>query len=662
MKFVQRALPWIFFTTLLLCFPACRSVPEGKPTGESFAGVTFQLEEQAHDGTYPVFHNQKGKVDANSDLLLTFRVPTPEEVGAASIEWERVQVFLAFVEELARTRAELNLAEVPLEDPEAVEDLRKRIEEHDERVSTMLMELEDKAAELGWTGDKFKNIMTGEFDGRKDAQKPYINISRWLRGEIERLTRIAVDFVESRDRVKVTVQAFLDPVAGERKAIHVENYDELPVGELRPIDRYSLRLTPAEENRLRMELRQSRLAAESIREISQNGKSLKRAFSAMLGKLEAKIEDFQRHFTKGLEIWAESLNALVPELKQAGENLPPEKKEIVDKLAENLEAFQKEVETIRSLLEKARLIGGKLKTGGTVDLEELLLGEQGIIKLLEDFTDLLNSLVVDDEPEWMERLEETKEGKRKILFNGDFPEEVGKALKNLLPKEVEEFFQWLQGAYAATLSLVRTTAEFFKDGKSLDILHAADTLGGTDAAQIPRGLDDLPQGRIELERAGWTLGDQVTLQVRFHEMESEEREGRLLQQNTYRMEAVLTGLHRRISGDLIFARAARGSEDAKDWKPNVAAVANWHYFIRDPQAWVPEAWNWLDPGLGVHLASLDQGDDTVEFGFGLNLSIWGGLLTGGVGWNLSVDEDHTYYFFGIDLVDVLSEIKSGLSR
>jgi hypothetical protein len=38
-----------------------------------------------------------------------------------------------------------------------------------------------------------------------------------------------------------------------------------------------------------------------------------------------------------------------------------------------------------------------------------------------------------------------------------------------------------------------------------------------------------------------------------------------------------------------------------------------------------ELWNWLNPGAGVHLASLDQGDDTVEFGIGVRRINYVGL-------------------------------------
>ena len=59
----------------------------------------------------------------------------------------------------------------------------------------------------------------------------------------------------------------------------------------------------------------------------------------------------------------------------------------------------------------------------------------------------------------------------------------------------------------------------------------------------------------------------------------------------------------------------------------------------------------------VHIASLDQGDDSIEFGMGFNASLFGGFVTAGVGWNLSSVDDREYYFVGIDLLTVLQGAK-----
>ena len=104
--------------------------------------------------------------------------------------------------------------------------------------------------------------------------------------------------------------------------------------------------------------------------------------------------------------------------------------------------------------------------------------------------------------------------------------------------------------------------------------------------------------------------------------------------------------------DLIFARGLSGSDDAQQWKPNVAASANWQYTIRDPKTSTAKIFNWLNPGPGTRPASLNQGGQSVEFGAGFNLALWGGFVKVGYGWNLSAGEI-SYVYLGIDLLNLL---------
>ena len=70
------------------------------------------------------------------------------------------------------------------------------------------------------------------------------------------------------------------------------------------------------------------------------------------------------------------------------------------------------------------------------------------------------------------------------------------------------------------------------------------------------------------------------------------------------------GVYPRITGELIFARADTGTAEAKSWQPIVAAVADLHVRWRDP-TWLGSVWNTIDPALGLHIASLDQGDESI---------------------------------------------------
>jgi hypothetical protein len=224
-------------------------------------------------------------------------------------------------------------------------------------------------------------------------------------------------------------------------------------------------------------------------------------------------------------------------------------------------------------------------------------------------------------------------------------------------EDIQKALESLTRALPVTSSIVGTAFEFF--GLAQRAIAAAEPL--TDfSASTPRALDDLPPARVDLERAGWKPDDRVTVSVRFIQIRRDRAPGseapaseaeRVLYQETYGMKAALMGIHRELFSAVIFGRALSGTEEAKRWKLNVAGVFDWHYTIREARG-AGKFWNWLNMGLGIHLASLDQGDDNIEFGVGGNITFWGGLVSGGYGRNLSVDR--AYVFVGVNLFEVLN--------
>lgn len=170
-------------------------------------------------------------------------------------------------------------------------------------------------------------------------------------------------------------------------------------------------------------------------------------------------------------------------------------------------------------------------------------------------------------------------------------------------------------------------------------------------APAPRHVGNLPISEINLPANDVKRGDTVELNVysvpkstgtggadttRSRSLETAyvvdvERLG------WYRDDAVIPTLSR---GD------TTGDAGSTDWKLNFAATGTWSYYTGKQ-----DFWSWMQMGAGVHLASLDQSDDEdIELGIGVHVSLWEGLLVGGVGANLMVDSDRTYYFIGGDLL------------
>jgi len=184
------------------------------------------------------------------------------------------------------------------------------------------------------------------------------------------------------------------------------------------------------------------------------------------------------------------------------------------------------------------------------------------------------------------------------------------------------------------------------------VMHVAgyDTLPLGKLADIYHPPASLPPVRLELDRTRWRLGHRVTVVLRLRRA---GEEGSSLFTASWRVAAEQLGLHARMSSSLIFSRLVRGTSESERWRPNVMAQANWFHHARNPGR-LGGFWKWLGPGAGVHLASLDHGPETVEFGIGVNLALFDGLMSVGYGKNLAIDEDPEYTFVGINLFDVLN--------
>ncbi len=635
---------------LAIAFPVssligCAATPPPPAKTTPLPGVSFQIEERAHDGTFVLDprSDRPLKVDANSRLVISFRVQPSDEVVQASGEWKRANGLLTIVLDMEKRRADLRAVEPDPKVPEAVDKHLKDLQSHADDLVKLLgdaQRLLSASAEFD-PGFDLNAVLSGRFDGRPDLRKPYANLARWLRREIERLHAQAAALTAGRDKIEVTVEAFHDPVLGTRKAIHVENYDELPLGDLRPIDRLGLRLTPAEENRLRMELQQTEAAASLIREVQENGKKLKEHARRVLADLKQRFRSLEGLLRGRREGWTAAIDGAVAKLQ--GLALSPERKLIADSIVQDLQAYRRDIESLWSQIEKVTQIRQVLDGVDATTVEGILAGPQGFLQTIEELEAAVGGLV-----EWLPRGERLLKNVRDLAV-GLTPEEA----LAIQPQQVKDFLDTLAKDFPATIRFIQMAVESF--GGDSQAIVAAETLGATDAQPIPRTLDNLPDGAVELDHAGLTIGDRVSIRIRFRQKGTQPGEpGPVIDETTLRVTTVLTGLHRQIGVNLIFARAATGSEDAKEWKPNVAAVADLHFRIRkDDNRW-KRFFNILDPGLGVHMASLDQGEDSIEFGMGVTASLLGGFLTAGYGWNLSVDDDADYYYVGIDLLDVLN--------
>ncbi|MGB3967519.1 MAG: hypothetical protein WBO45_12390, partial [Planctomycetota bacterium] len=271
----------------LAAFAGCRSAPEAPPrvpVGQlPEAGAGDPLVEQAFDGRFTVPAGERATVDANSDLVLAFGTgaPTPDE----QVHLLRVREALDRVVAAGRERAQILTELEPLQqvratdrDPAQVSLLATRSADLAKSARSLLAEL----TALGFSEPEVDAAIDRAPAGGEGA---FAAVGALLAGRQQALVDRAKERAATTTRLEVAVQAFLDSAGNERRQLHVENYDTLPAGEYRPIQRFSLEMTPAERQRFRAGLHESQLWADALRALQRD--SLRPGLTALRDELAA---------------------------------------------------------------------------------------------------------------------------------------------------------------------------------------------------------------------------------------------------------------------------------------------------------------------------------------------------------------------------------------
>jgi hypothetical protein len=609
-------------------------VRAGFRRSEKVEGVGFSVVEQAHDGTHTVdLARVSNDVDANSRLTVSFQVDATEDLAGAPAEWRALVASINAARRLSDWAAELDALVVDEHNPESVDRGLREVRNYYARQAQFFATVKAEVARLRPDVD-VNQIVTGAAVGSDKPSDFYGNVTRWIRAELDRLRSEPDQRFAGRERVKVFVQAYHDPTDGERQMLHVTNYDKLPVGDLQPIDRMGLKLTRSERQRLDREIAASRTAARAIDEIQEDGAAFLRRAGDKVKQLAKSLGEIVKALNDGPG-WMEQLRGAIARLEaftSEDQKVQDAARELANSLNQIVASFPA-AEKIKSARQLTEQIAGSVRADDLV----------GSLTRIGDLATLYNANLANLVTTWTEQAAKVRNAISQLRSNVEADQ-----LATLLPKELRDLLLQLTVELPATMRFVDFAQQYLVSGR--DRRDLGELLAGAREHAIPRTLDNLPDGTVDLRRAGLDLDDHVGLNVRF-----QQQGGELLEEMQVETRAVLTGFHRRIGGKLIFARADTGPGDAQDWKPNVAAVASWHYRFRnvddDKAKWF---WNATDLAWGVHVASLDQADDSAEVGLGINVSLFDDLVTGGFGWNLSSDDGAGEYFFvGIDLLDVL---------
>jgi hypothetical protein len=618
----------LLFTSLVLSKDNARK--NSNPPVKTSNQIVYKITEKAQDGTFKITQETR-EVDVNADIVIDFASGSNSQSESPSPEWMRLNALLSNVDSVFNERAKIRekIGSCKLSDTTEVKNIRDTINKFDKK-SVQAVENWQKILRLN--GNDFDNIVNGDFDGNHNPRLTYSNLARWIKKELERLNQKDQQLVDLHT-VQVTVQAFHSPVGSARSAMHVDGYDNIPSGELQPIDRTGLRLTSAEKAHLNMEIEMSQKAAESIQKIKESGNEIKNVYVDFYKQINSVLDSITNLLDQISSQLQSNPDSLLTILQTIATNAKlTEKQHVAAKdIINKLSLFKQDFDQIRSKIQQFENL---CNSSEKATLNDILLGSDGGIA---QYFKVLDSLKT-----WPTRWESILNDVQTLGTSL-----TSDQIKGLLLDKVRETFTQLKQKYPAITLMINCVNNLFKQ----DQTNAIETLAETDLTTIWRNQTDLVNGRIELSRSGMTQGDEVLIKISSRTLVTKESPAKLLNEDTYKMTAVLMNFHREFGASLIFARGFNVQGSANDWKPCVAAHVNWFCHFRDGG----KVWNAIEPGFGFHLASLDQGVQNVEFGVGVNITLLQQILTGGIGYNLF--NSNPYFFIGLSLFDLLDQAK-----
>lgn len=615
---------------LLACgLCACRMAP---PTdGEPEIGAS-ELVEQAHDGEHVLPRGKVASADPRSDLVLSFG----QRAATERLERRATELTAALetAQRLMARRRELleRFARVDAGDAAAVAELQST----SRSFNTDVLELVQGVRALGVSDEQLRAAGNG-----------FGPLVALLARRVEREER-ELAARRARDQWEVTVRAHLEPRGKQAKYLHVPGYDDLDDGEMESRYGKFLGISKDELRDLAENLRATEEAAQLVRDTIAEAKQGKQAVAALVEGLRTALEGFLARLPPRPETAVDELIAKLEPLRGATDAQVQARAVAA---LEVLGAWKEQIDALQALAARWDALRAQLTSASSLPLSSVVSKQGALTLAIQDTGNGLATLV-EAAPRWPAQAE---------TLSASLAGLASAAPEAVLPPELFAFFRQLETAWAPVaekLARFRTLVEL-----GAKAAQDADATASVAPADPPRGLyhplDTAPEARVRLGRTDVSEGDRVHVEAIAYPPGTdlsarnvEKEKGRVLE--TWEADVERFGFYARVSPQLIFARADSGSDDARSWKPNAAALADLHHRFRFPSR-AGELWNAIDPALGVHLASLDQDDDTVEFGLGVNLSFFGGFVTAGYGQNLARDGNRGYYFVGIGLLNVLQE-------
>jgi hypothetical protein len=471
----------------------------------------------------------------------------------------------------------------------------------------------------------------------------YVAIGELAKGEIERigqhLAEAVAEFNRSRpDHVpRVQVYAVRSGPGGPSTQLHVSNYDNLPAGDVTPVDKLAFAMTPAEQARIEQSQNLARGVIDLAGDVRTAAASLS-ADAASVGRLVRAEMD--------------SVGAVLDSLP-TGETLRELSKEFAalpqaDRLRADLEAVANVVDGLASLrslhataMQKAQISSSPAtllsQLGETRQAVNAVVAQLGTLpqlqaNLLKDVTDL-------------------RAAAGELLQNAAGQQRT--RLETLLQEQIPRWERNRQNLTGIAAHYNGVVVRVNQIAAIVNAAAGAQRVGSVELplAQIENTLlalraDALQPGELYLGRAV-ADGDEVKVTVRVLDPNGAEvaREERRLGVRTY-------GWFRNWTAGLAFART--GGETG--FKPGVSTSYVLHYRSRPHSKG-----SLLDPSaLGVGLSSvIFTRDNGIQLGAGLTLTLLNDLIQTGYGINLQTEKG--YVMVATPLLDLINRARGAVA-
>lgn len=623
----------------------------------SLQGITLRLEEVTEGDSYLLQPNGfAGRIDARSLLRLSFDTPAIPGELEESPEWKSLL-------------STLRLLDDAFDEYKRLYDWAKRLKDNkaprDDDFIAAAAAANKKAIEIlqGMlapiegipliTRDELNNLIMVHY------RDPYKGLIDYLEMKQDLLYNKVAREGDSKDEYEIVVRAFLIPVSGEKQALHIPGYDNLPQGDFSPANPKGLLLSPQEMKRLSQGIVSAEKGIALVMDMKNKGQELVDSIKKDLSELP---EQFREYSVK-LETIVTGVTNTVESIRSMKEwkdllTVPDMNAELA-KVIKTFDSITQDSKKITDFVSKFGDIEKSLMTIVTnpFDISGNIEDASGLFATVEnDISGIINLL-----GRWYSDFS-TLTGSWKALKLKSFYAEKGlDALDAFIEKmnTVEDtLFELVQGANPIDQFISNMPLNFFLDTFKSSVSFAA--MEPDPGYVIPKPVSDLSPALLDLRYTGAAMGDRISITVDIRKTGDDEKLVSRPPGVTYSMEVAQVGWYRKTDSGIIFFTPLQ-TASMPTFDPNIAVYLEWHYFDRkNPDSFL----NVVDPGFGFHAAFLDQ-NATIdrEYGFGVNFSFFGGIARVGMGYNMSITKDNVYWFIGFGLLGILEQLQySGISK